>query len=232
MGVLEQVIKLKSQGISDLQIINSLSQQGIPPSDIDSALKQAQIKNAVSDFKEDEELQPSIMQDEQISTPEKPKEYNPPEYSPQQVPYPPQADVPYQQVPQQTEYYPQQYSQQPQEYQSYSPQQSSTNTDTIIEIADQIFSEKIRKVQKQLENTTENTILLQTKVENISDRLKKIENMIDKLQIAILERVGSYGQNLESIKKEMGMMQDSFSKMISPETKRQVENITEKLKKI
>jgi hypothetical protein len=53
-------------------------------------------------------------------------------------------------------------------------------------------------------------------MENISDRLKKIETIIDKLQIAILEKVGSYGKNLEGIKKEMSMMQDSFSKMISP----------------
>ena len=66
--------------------------------------------------------------------------------------------------------------------------------------------------------------LLQARVENISERLKKIETTIDKLQIAILEKVGSYGQNLESVKKEMSMMQDSFSKMVSSpkENKKQV----------
>ena len=85
-----------------------------------------------------------------------------------------------------------------------------------MEIADQIFSEKIKKIQKQLDATSEAAIVLQTKTENISERLKKIESIIDKLQIAILEKVGSYGQNLESIKKEMSMMQDSFSKMVSP----------------
>ena len=37
------------------------------------------------------------------------------------------------------------------------------------------------------------------------------------MQIAILEKVGSYGQNLDSIKKEMSMMQDSFTKMVSPQ---------------
>jgi hypothetical protein len=57
--------------------------------------------------------------------------------------------------------------------------------------------------------------MLQTKMENLSERVKKIENIIDKLQIAILEKIGSYGGNLESIKKEMSMMQDSFSKVIS-----------------
>jgi len=49
----------------------------------------------------------------------------------------------------------------------------------------------------------------------LSERLKKIETTMDKLQIAILEKVGSYGQNLDGIRKEMSMMQDSFSKMVS-----------------
>ncbi len=238
MGVLEQVLKLKNQGMSDLEIINNLSQQGISPKEIDVALKQAQIKNAVSDFKEDEELQPSIMQDEPIPvpapTPSQPPTYpiqepNPQEYAPQQPPqYTQQTDNNYQQQYAPQEYYPQQY--QNQSYNEYS--QTQTSTDTIIEIADQIFSEKIKKIQKQVEDNSEVNLLLQSKVENISERLKKIENLIDKLQLAILEKVGSYGQNLESIKKEMSMMQDSFSKMLSSSPKTQFENITDKLKKI
>ena len=94
------------------------------------------------------------------------------------------------------------------------------DADTIMEIADQIFSDKIKNTLKLLDATSEAAIILQTKMENISERVKKIENTIDKLQIAILEKVGSYGSNLESIKKEMSMMQDSFSKMISPRESR------------
>jgi len=44
--------------------------------------------------------------------------------------------------------------------------------------------------------------------------LKRIETSIDRLQSAILEKVGSYGRGLDSVKKEMGMMQDSFGKMV------------------
>jgi hypothetical protein len=43
-----------------------------------------------------------------------------------------------------------------------------------------------------------------------------MENVFDKLQITILEKIGSYGQNLENIKKEMEMMQNSFSKIVEP----------------
>jgi hypothetical protein len=133
-------------------------------------------------------------------------------------------------VPQQEEYA------QPEEQQQYIPQETqeqeyapsegyapAVDTDKIIEIADQIFSDKIKTFQKVLDATSEAAIMLQTKIENVSDRLKKMENIIDRLQIAILEKVGSYGQDLGSIKKEMSMMQDSFSKMISPrETRKTV----------
>ena len=39
---------------------------------------------------------------------------------------------------------------------------------------------------------------------------------MDRLQISILEKVGSYGKNIENVQNEMQMMQDSFSKVINP----------------
>jgi len=212
MAILEQVIRMKGQGISDGEIINELSQRGVSPREISEALRQAQIKSAVSNTDE-EEMQPSIMPEEEIPNPNGldnqvylPRAYEPQEqYPPQQEAYPPQ------------EYQQQQYPQE-QYYQPGYEQYASAGIDanTVMEVADQVFSDKIRKTQKQVDNITEISTLLQTKMENISDRLKKMETIIDKLQIAILEKVGSYGKNLEGIKKEMSMMQDSFSKMISP----------------
>ena len=84
----------------------------------------------------------------------------------------------------------------------------------MIEIAEQVFAEKMRKMQKQLEDLNEFKTLAETKLTNTTNRLKRIESTIDKLQIAILEKVGSYGRGLDSIKKEMSMMQDSFSKTL------------------
>jgi hypothetical protein len=216
MGVLDQVTKMKRQGMPEQEIVSSLSQNGVSPKEINDALKQSQIKNAVSDFSDDE-MQPSTNIAEEAPSPlPNEEEQLQEEYQPQQQRYPPQQN--YTPVVQE-EYQPQEYQPQGQ----YAPQESfsgysqgGVNTDTIIEIADQIFSDRIRKIQKQEDNSSEAVILLQTRLENVSERLKKIETMMDKLQIAILEKVGSYGQNLEGIKKEMSMMQDSFSKMISP----------------
>ncbi len=206
MGVLDQIMQMKRQGIPDEQIVNGLAQQGISPREINDALKQAQIKNAVSDYSGGD-LQPSVMPEEGIPAPPQQGQYAQ-EYA----------------QPQEESYQPQQQEQQ----QYYAPEAggggyapSGIDTDTVMEIADQIFSEKIKKIQKQADAASEAAILLQTKTENISERLKKIEAMIDKLQISILEKVGSYGQNLESIKKEMSMMSDSFSKMISSPKERE-----------
>jgi len=120
-----------------------------------------------------------------------------------------QADVNYQQ---------QGYAPQYQESYEYQPQQTGggmVDSDTMIEIAEQVFSEKTKPLQKSIEDLTEIGTLLQTKVENFSERLKRVENTIDHLQSSILDRVGSYGANLESIKKEMTMMQDSFGKIVN-----------------
>ncbi len=206
MGILEQVTNLKKQGIPDDQIVSNLSQQGVSPNEISNALKQAEIKNAVSGYGQDEELYPSIMPPEETQAPEPQENY----YQPPEGNYAVQENY----APQTQQYSPAQEQYLPQE-QTYSNYQPNSNTDLIMEIADQVASEKIKKTQKLAESSSEATILLQDKFENLSNRLKKIETIIDKLQIAILEKVGSYGNNLENIKKEMSMMQDSFSKMIS-----------------
>ena len=70
-------------------------------------------------------------------------------------------------------------------------------------------------MQKQIEELNEFKTLGQTKIETISERLKRIETTIDKLQISILNKIGSYGTNIDNIKKEMSMMQDSFGKVVN-----------------
>ena len=74
----------------------------------------------------------------------------------------------------------------------------------------------MQKMQKQVEEFSEFRALAESKIENLSERTKRMETMIDKLQIAILEKIGSYGGKLDSVKKEMSMMQESFSKIINP----------------
>ncbi|NMB67026.1 hypothetical protein GYA25_03130, partial [Candidatus Woesearchaeota archaeon] len=72
MGYLDQVLNLKKEGKSDEEIKKILSESGANPKDIDEAMKQAEIKNAISEFGEDEELQPSMMDGEEPEEPNVP----------------------------------------------------------------------------------------------------------------------------------------------------------------
>ncbi|MBR9701433.1 hypothetical protein GOV13_00760 [Candidatus Pacearchaeota archaeon] len=209
MGTLEQVTQLKAQGSSDEDIINKLQQQGVSPKEINDALGQSQIKSAVSDSATPEGMEPSVMQ-QGSGAPQIQEMSGQDLYTPQ----PMQAAPPQQgyAAPQQ-EYY--------QEGGGYGAEYApeGIDTGTMIEIAEQVFSEKIKKLHKQVGEINEFKTLAQTKLDNLSERVKKIETTMDKLQIAILDKVGSYGKNLEGIKKEMSMMQDSFGKMVKHSTR-------------
>jgi DNA-binding transcriptional MerR regulator len=209
MGALDQITQMKNQGIPEDQIIQNLQEQGVSPKEISDALAQAQIKNAVAgeaspqDYSGEnnpQTMQPSIMNQSPRGN------LNQTNYSPQTQEISPQT-IPQQEYSSQEEYYPQG------EY--YDEYASSTGgTDTMIEIAEQVFAEKMQKAKKDLQELNEFKTLSETKIENMDERLKRIEKHLDKLQIEILGKVGSYGENLENIKKEMSMMEDSFGKVL------------------
>lgn len=216
MGVLEQVTNMKSQGMSEPEISRILREQGVSPKQIVDALGQSQIKNAVSNERNlygTDGMQPSIMpRGEEFEAP-KPLERKPiptgnsipqAQYN-SRTNYEPEEEYPEPYSPQQYEYSPQ--------YQPQSFDSQGYDTDTMIDIAEQVFEERVAELQKQMENINELKTLTQGRVEHLTKRLEKIETIIDKLQIAILKKIGSYGENLDSIKNEMSMMQDSFSKI-------------------
>jgi hypothetical protein len=225
MGILEDINNMKNQGMEEKDISKKLQEKGNSPKAIEDAFNQLKIKNAINaEYTGEEGMEPSIMKD----TPKKetlapvPQLYVPKTqeiehereefYSPQPSSQNPQ----YNEEPQA----PQMYGNYNQE--EYAAQEGyaeggeggAYDTDTIIEIAEQVFSEKIKKEQKQLQSLNEFATLVETRISNDHERIKRVEEIIDKLQAAILEKIGSYGRNIESIKNEMGMMQESFEKMV------------------
>ena len=185
MGILDEVMQMRNQGRTDGEIIQILKEKNVSPKEINDVFNQAKIKSAVNN-----EYTPPQTQD--IYTPQA---YE----APEEQGYAPQDS-------QQNQY-------QPEAYENYPA--GGIDTDTMIEIAEQVFQDKIKLIQKQVENTRELKNILQSNIENLSERLKRIESVIDKLQIQILEKVGSYGEDLRAMRKEIGMMQDSFGKTIN-----------------
>ncbi len=214
MGALEKVKALKRQGLPDQEITNQLQQQGVSPGEIADALSQAKIRNAIVESGEAEESIPQAEPSyDQVGgeNPYTPANQTPAAgYAPEASYAPEAAYAPQTPGAPQEEYYSQQG-----EYEGYAPSMN-TDTDTMIEIAGQVFSEKMQKIQKQIEDMTEFRTIAQTNLLNLSERLKRMETMIDKLQISILDKVGSYGKSLATTKKEIAMVQDSFKKVINP----------------
>ena len=216
MGVLDQVTQMRNQGLSDSDIVSQLQEDGFHPKTINDALAQADIKSAVDNGME--EMEPTTNQyNEEENAPSPMGE----RISPKSREY--QDDI-YTTQPAQSEYSSGNYLSQSgnhssgmQEIYPQGQEQGSyaaSDTDTMVEIAQQVFSEKIRKIQQNLESFNEFKILYQTKTDSISERLRKIENVIDRLQSAILEKVGSYGAGIENVRKEMSMMQDTYGKIV------------------
>lgn len=227
MRILEEIEEMRNEGMSDREISLNLQDKGLTPKTIDDAFNRLQIKSAINTENEEILEPPSPISKREISTPPSTQSFYTPksfeiEAPPQEetytapvineqenVQYPPQEAPQYQYGESQTggeEYYPQEGYQE--------AEAGGFNTDTFIEIAEQVFSEKIKKEQTQIEALNEFATLAETKISNNHERIKRIETIIDKLQIAILEKIGSYGKNLESIKDEMEMMQNSFEKIV------------------
>ena len=210
MGALDQVMQMRNQGKSDDEIVSDLQQKGISPKEITDALSQARIKSAISDTEEDFGDYQENSSAPLISEVPAEEIYTPPIQENGESEY-------YTQQPSQ-DYYQQEGDNNQGGYEGYVGAGSS-NVDTVIEVSEQVFSEKIKDIKKKTDDLTEFKILSQTKIDNISERLKRIETIIDNLQVSILEKIGSYGEGLDSIKKEMSMMQDSFGKVVNQAVK-------------
>ncbi len=236
MRVIDQVRMLKHQGMDDSQVAIALQDQGIPPREINEAMAQVNIKDAVSDPEQAMQtqeldqrnmqpgMQPSLLnlQGSQSQNQMSRQGNSRTQEWDQQIPSPGSNTS---QQPQ--EYYseesPQNYSQEYSQdaYQGYSQNQGQQNydyasQDTMSEVASQIVTEKTKSLSKKINDLGEMNSLLTSKVEKMDERLSRIESIIDRLQTSILRKANAQEQNIEDIKSEMGAMQDSFGKVINP----------------
>jgi len=116
---------------------------------------------------------------------------------------------------------PDQYGQQMAQQQmpmQQSPQEyvQGMSSETVSEIADQIISEKLSDVTKAISKVTSSKEAVDKRLALLEEKTSKVESIIEELRSAIIRKIGEYGQNLEDIKGEMGMMQDTFSKALKP----------------
>ena len=101
------------------------------------------------------------------------------------------------------------------QYPEYQPYQGSISTDVVSEIAEQVVAEKLSYIESKIEKAIDFRTIAEAKISSISDRLKRIESVLDTIQISILQKVGSYVNDVRDLKKEIVETQKSFSSLHS-----------------
>jgi hypothetical protein len=235
MGTLEKVLDMKKQGLSEREIITRLKSENISPMEINDSINQSKIKEAIGNSNSyTQGMVPSIMgtDKEETNNQIQDNSYDPNQNNPYAPPqnqlgtqggYEAQPPTPYDSQgygnpqPPMENYFPMEQGEEQYYDDGYSPEEYSqgysSSSDTIIEIAEQVFTEKIKKIEKQLSDLMEFKTIYSTRIDDINERLKRIEKYFDKMQMTIIDKVGTYGKELESIKKEMNMIEDSFGKI-------------------
>ena len=219
MGIIEEIGKMKQAGRSEQDISIVLKQRGFSDEEVSNLVSQTQIKEAIDSSVVPVPIQQAETQDYNQNT-----EYQTPyfglrptteelgspqmqqQYSQEPIPAPTPIGM-------QEEYPQEQYSQPSQG--GYDDQQyassSAISSDTITEIAEQVVMEKLSKITKNLEKTLDLKTTLDAKLFNLNERLQRIEKIIDRLQLSILQKVGEYVVNVSDLKKELVETQKSFT---------------------
>ena len=209
---------MKNQGMSDSEISRQLQNQGISPQQINDSLNQLKVKSAVSQS-EQPQGQPMQGMEQSIMQHQSGQEMEP--FPEQNYPYPQEQGTQYpqgaeQQYPEgQAEYYPEA----PQAYSGeeyYYPQQPTLDTDTIAEIAGQVVSEQFAEFKKQTGDLASFKNTMQEKIADLSDRLKRIENSIDKIQQAVISKIGEFGESTAAVHKDLENLHNTTSKLMNP----------------
>lgn len=219
MAVLEQVMQMRSQGVSESEIIQYFKDQGVTQKEISDAIAQSKIKSELNrEAVYNQGVFPQT-QDYQQTTPEGYGQMPPTQEYQMQPSMISREEAPQANYPEQAPY--QNYSKPYQEavsqnYQDYYPEYQQTDIETMNEIAEQLIEERNEKLQKQISSLSAFKEEMSAEIERMNQRLEKIENNFNNLQASIIRKIGEYGEDIKTIAKEMHATQDSFSKMINP----------------
>jgi len=104
-------------------------------------------------------------------------------------------------------------------YQQYQPYQEAMSSDVITEISEQVVAEKLSAMQDKLEKALDFRTVAEARITSLNERLRRIEGILDRLQLSILQKVGDYVNDVRDIKQELLETQQSF-KAIAPTLKK------------
>ncbi|MBU0907444.1 MAG: hypothetical protein KKE05_04795 [Nanoarchaeota archaeon] len=95
-------------------------------------------------------------------------------------------------------------------YSMYQPYQEAMGSDMITEISEQIVDEKLSVLHDKIEKILDMRTIVEANMINLNDRLKRMEKIIDQVQVSLLKKFGEYLTDVQDVKKELEETQKSF----------------------
>jgi hypothetical protein len=96
----------------------------------------------------------------------------------------------------------------------YQPYQEAISSDIVTEVAEQVVSERLAVLQERLEKAIDFRTTADARLVALEDRLVRIEQIMDRLQLSLLQRMGEYVQDVRDVKQELQETQKSFKAIV------------------
>lgn len=96
----------------------------------------------------------------------------------------------------------------------YQPYQEAISSDIVTEVAEQVVSERLAGLQERLEKAIDFRTTADARLTALEDRLVRIEQIMDRLQMSLLQRMGEYVQDVRDVKQELQETQKTFKALV------------------
>lgn len=220
MGTFDEIKQMQGEGKSDAEIMQTLRQRGFPDAEILDGLERAKIKSAVSSNSAGEplNLQPSAAPAQnEFGTQEVVggSSFSEGGYGSVQEYGDMQPSIMAPDAAPQQNYNSQQFQQQEYgNYPAYQSYQESASSDVIEEISEQVVTEKLTLLKDKIEKILDFRTTADARISSLNERLVRIEKILDRLQLSILQRMGEYVTDVKDIKNELEETQKSFKTLL------------------
>lgn len=212
---IEQIISMVQQGYAESDIMAYLQEQGSSAKEIADALNQAKIKLELAETAGEEYESQSPEETAVEGTAEEYGPTAPPE--PASVPAPASAPIPQRRyAPEEQQY--QQYPAQPAEYPAYpaAAVSDSSSVEAIEEIAEGIIAEKWDEFKEKIGDVSELKSYVESRLNELNDRVKRLEIAQDKLHAATLEKVEVQSRSVKTLGSEIQALEGTLGKVMKP----------------
>lgn len=205
-------LKLKQQGLNNSQIVDNLNGQGYDSQQIAESMNQLGIKNSIESGYSSNNMQPSLLDEDDIP-----------------VPAPPQSESRYESH---AAAYSPSSSQSRMDFQQQIDLGASNQSD-MQEIVESIVEEKWQRFSDSITDFEVWKSRVNDDVVSIKQEVIRVANRFDILQKAVLGKVDEYNRSITDVGSEIKALEKVFQNIMEPLTSniKELSRITKDLKK-